>query len=71
MANMREVNRYLKANFPELDIEAVRGGGYVYFDGNDGFDKVPSIMVNPVSVSTDDLVQMCMEEIENYRINNL
>lgn len=33
MANMRVVNQYIKANFPDMDIEAVRGDGYVYFDG--------------------------------------
>lgn len=66
MANMREVNRYIKANFPELDIEAVRGDGYVYFDGKDGFDKVPSIMVHPVSCSTETLADLCMQEIQDY-----
>ena len=65
MANMTHVNQYIKANFPELDIKAVRGDGYVYFDGDDGFDKVESIYVNAPSISTVDLVDMCMEQIQD------
>jgi hypothetical protein len=65
MANMRHVNQYIKTNFPTLKIEAVRGDGYVYFDGEDGFDKVESIMVHTPSVSTDDLVCMVMEQIQD------
>lgn len=65
MANMTHVNRYIKANFPELDIKAVRGDGYVYFDGDDGFDKVESIYVHAPSISTIDLVDLCMEQIQD------
>lgn len=65
MANMNHVNQYIKANWPELDIEAVRGEGYVYFDGADGFDKVESIYVNVPSISTNDLVDLCMEQIQD------
>ena len=65
MANMRHVNQYIKTNFPTLQIEAVRGDGYVYFDGEDGFDKVESLMVCSTSVSTDDLVCMVMEQIQD------
>lgn len=65
MANMTHVNQYIKANFPELDIEVVRGEGYVYFDGVDGFDKVESIYVHAPSVSTNDLVDMCMQQIQD------
>ena len=65
MANMTHVNQYIKANFPELDIKAVRGDGYVYFDGDDGFDKVASIYVNAPSISTSDLVDLCLEQIQD------
>lgn len=65
MANMKHVNQYIKANWSELDIEAVRGDGYVYFDGDDGFDKVESIYVNVPSISTRDLVDLCMENIQD------
>lgn len=66
MANMKEVNQYIKANFPDLDIEAVRGDGYVYFVGNDGHDKVDSIFSNPPTTSTEDMVDMCLENIDEY-----
>ena len=63
MANMREVNRAIKAAFPALQIEAVRGDGYIYFIGDDGFDKIRSIYTHPVSTSTATLVRMCLERI--------
>lgn len=65
MANMTHVNQYIKVNFPELDIKAVRGDGYVYFDGDDGFDKVESLMVSSTSVDTDTLVDMVIEQIQD------
>jgi hypothetical protein len=69
MANMRHVNQYIKTNFPDLKVEAVRGEGYVYFDGEDGFDKIESIYVNPVSISTDVLVGIIMETLDEYQRN--
>ena len=69
MANMRIVNQYIKTNFPDLEVEAVRGEGYVYFDGEDGFDKIESIYVNPVSISTDDLMEIIMETLDEYERN--
>jgi hypothetical protein len=69
MANMRIVNQYIKTNFPDLKVEAVRGEGYVYFDGEDGFDKIESIYVNPVSISTDDLMEIIMETLDEYERN--
>ena len=65
MANMRIVNQYIKTNFPDLKVEAVRGEGYVYFDGEDGLD-IGSIYVNPVSISTDDLMEIIMETLDEY-----
>jgi len=63
MANMKMVNAAIKKHFPEADIVAVRGCGYVYFDGDDGFDKVESIMVNPTTTETTDLIEICQYEI--------
>lgn len=65
MANFKKVNQAVKSEFPNLDIEVVRGSGYVYFDGNDGFDKIDAIYVNPTCVSTEDLVRFCIENIKD------
>lgn len=70
MANMKQVNQYIKTNFPNLKIEAVRGEGYVYFDGDDGFGKVNSIYAHPVSTSTEDMVDFVMQEIQDYYLND-
>lgn len=64
MANFRLVNKAIKEGYPALDIEAVRGDGYVYFQGDDGFNKVDSIMAHPVSTSTEDMICMVIESIE-------
>jgi hypothetical protein len=63
MANFLAVNKALKKAFPNLDIKAVRGNGYVYFAGNDGFDKVNSIYVNPTSINTAEMIQIAIEAI--------
>ena len=63
MANMMVVNKAIKKQFPDLDIEAVRGDGYVYFGGDDGFDAVESIYAHPTVTPTDDMIRMCIEEI--------
>lgn len=63
MANFAAVNRALKSAYPKLDIKAVRGAGYVYFDGNDGFDKVSSIYVNPTSINTAEMIQLVIEAV--------
>lgn len=64
MANFKEVNKQIKKAYPHLDILAVRGDGYVYFDGDDGFDKIPSIYTNPPSTGTQTLIKMCLSRIE-------
>jgi len=69
MANMKTVNLYIKNEFPNLKVEAVRGEGYVYFDGKDGFGKIDSIYVHPVSTSTTDLVEIVMETLDDYERN--
>jgi hypothetical protein len=53
----------LKATFAKLDIKAVRGAGYVYFVGNDGFDKVNSIYVHPTSINTAEMIQIVIEAV--------
>jgi hypothetical protein len=67
MANMTAVNKAIKQQFPDLDIEAVRGSGYVYFDGDDGFNSVESIYAHPSVTPTDDMIRMCIDGIEFER----
>ena len=65
MANMKSVNNGIKKSFlGDIGIEAVRGNGYIYFDGVNGFDKVESIMSNPVSTSTEDAIRLCVNNID-------
>lgn len=63
MANFAAVNKAIKKAYPTLDIQAVRCNGYVFFDGEDGFDKVESVYVHPVSASTETIVRCCLREI--------
>lgn len=70
MANFAAVNRALKSAYPKLDIKAVRGAGYVYFDGNDGFDKVNSIYVHPSSISTAEMIQIVIEAVSYQQEKN-
>lgn len=70
MANFAAVNRALKSAYPKLDIKAVRGAGYVYFDGNDGFDKVSSIYVNPTSINTAEMIQLVIEAVSYQQEKN-
>jgi hypothetical protein len=65
MANFAAVNKALKAAYPALDIEVVRGEGYVYFDGDDGFDKIDSIFVHPTCTSTADLTRFVIESVSD------
>lgn len=64
MANMREVNKAIKAAFPNLKIELVRGDGYAYFDGDDGFGKFESIVSHPPVTATDAMIRMALDTIE-------
>jgi len=71
MANMRAVNKAIKAAYPGLQIEAVRGDGYVYFDGNDGFDKIESVYCHSVTTATEDMIRVVLDAISwaqnNYK----
>ena len=69
MANFREVNRRVRQSFPTLGVEVVRGEGYVYFDGYDGW-MIPSIYTHPVSTSTESVVNMCISEIKDWLCEN-
>jgi hypothetical protein len=64
MANMKAVNKGIKEAFGcDLGIKAVRGDGYVYFIDS-GFDKIESIMTHPVSTSTEDMIRLCIDNID-------
>jgi len=64
MANMKAVNKGIKEEFlGDIGIEAVRGDGYVYFIDS-GLDKIESIMSNPTSTSTEDMIRMCVANID-------
>lgn len=64
MANMKTVNQMIKKNYPEHDIKAYRGEGYVYFVY--GFHEIDSLYVNPVTADTVKLGEMCLEQIQDY-----
>jgi hypothetical protein len=63
MANFAAVNKAIKKAFPTLDIQAVRCKGYVYFDGDNGFDKIQSIYTHPTGTTTDTMIRLCINEI--------
>ncbi len=70
MAKFREVNKAIKLMFPSLDIEAVKGNGYVYFDGKDGFDKIESLYgANPATTDTETMIRLVLEQITDYTEN--
>lgn len=64
MPSFKKVNKAIAEAFPFLDIEAVNGGTYIYFEGYDGFDKVESVMCYVRSISTADLERLCIEAIQ-------
>ena len=66
MANFKEVNKSIRAAYPALNIEVVRGKGYVYFDGQDAFGKIESICVNPASTSTANMIKFAMVGIQVF-----
>lgn len=66
---MITINRSLKATFPTKDIEAVAGDGYIYFNGDDGFDQIPSLYVDPKSVSAALGVALVITQVREYFSN--
>ena len=69
MANMKEVNKAIKSEFKGLDIVAVKGDGYIYYDGKDGFDEIDSLYTNPFTSKTDVVVKLVIQDIKNYLEN--
>lgn len=65
MANFKQVNKALKTTINGLDIEVVRGEGYVYFCGDVGID-IPSVYSHPTSTTTDDMIRLCRWQIEKH-----
>lgn len=63
MANMKDVNKALLKEFSTLNVVAVRGSGYIYFTGRDGWEIVESVWVNPTTTSTPDTVRLCIEAV--------
>ncbi len=66
MANFKQVNKAIKAEFPNLSLEVVRGDGYVYFVESEWSLPPESLMVHPVSTSTESLIEMCVEQIKEW-----
>jgi len=66
MANFKEVNKSIRAAYPLLDIEVVRGKGYVYFGGKDAFGKIESICCHPTSTSTENLIRLAMVGVQVF-----
>ncbi|HDS1721605.1 hypothetical protein NPS53_08845 [Pseudomonas putida] len=65
MANFKDVNKAIKKAFPALDIQAVRGNGYVFFDGDNGFDVVESVYSHPTGTSTETMIRLCLRNIND------
>lgn len=70
MANLKIVNSEIKKLYPTFDIKVIRGQGYVYFDGEDGFDKIDSLYVNPTSTTTNDLINMVADSVNIAILRN-
>ena len=68
MANMKAVNKTIKTKYPHLEIEAVRGDGYVYFIF--GVHTIESLYVHPVTTATAVLADLAIEQIETYLSEN-
>lgn len=65
MANFKIVNQEIKREFPTVDVEVIRGEGYIYYIGSD-VESIDSLYTHPVSTSTDDVVCMCIEDIKDF-----
>jgi hypothetical protein len=70
MARIESLNRAIAKEFPDLDIKAVAGRGYVYFDGGDGFDKVESLMIHLPSLDTEKAKKLVIGHIRENVQNN-
>lgn len=70
MANMRDVNKAIKQWFPNLEIEAVRGDGYVYFVHSDKYEQLESVYANPPTTPTGEMIRLCLEQIQDIQPAN-
>jgi hypothetical protein len=61
MANFNQVNKEIKKL--HTGIELVRGDGYAYFSGDNGFDQIDSIWAHQTITSTEDMTRMALEAI--------
>ena len=62
---MKSINKALKKMYPDKDIEVVSGDGYVYFDGDDGFDKIETIWIHPKSVGMKVLKEIVLNHVKS------
>jgi len=65
MANFKEVNKAIKARFPDCNIEMVRGCGYAYY-GLNGYDKINSVFSHPTTTTTDEMIEFAIQDISEY-----
>lgn len=64
MANMKEVNKAIKAAYPDLKVELVRGDCYAYFaHADDTYEVFPPIMSHPPVTPTDAMIRMALDTI--------
>ena len=61
MANFRTVNRRIVTH--NLNIEVVRGDGYIWFDGA----EISSIYVHPVTTPTETVIQLAQAVIDSFK----
>lgn len=62
MANFKQINRAIKKAFPDLKVKVFRGNSYVYFDDS----NIPSLFVHPSSVTTEQLTELVIEELQEF-----
>ena len=51
MITLKQLNKFIAANWPELDIEMVKGKGYYYYVGHFGYE-MESTLVNILNCTT-------------------
>lgn len=72
MANFKNVNRMLQKYFcargEHLNIEVVSGEGYMYYVGP---VEIDSIMVHPLSISTQQLFEFAKQDIKAAMMKEL
>ena len=64
MANFKEVNKRVRSQFPEINIEVLRGCGYFYYSGEHG-ESLDSVMAHPITTSTDDVARMAIDDVRS------